>query len=99
MTTKRARCRRLVRSNDCVSIRKDNPYLPFMTATAICGTLLAHVSSPYRSKIRRSSRWSVVLRRYPYDGMGEWLHASTRLALHDSILATGWPSPWMEVKP
>lgn len=95
MTTKRARCRRLVRSNDCVRMNRNDS---FKTATAIFGDLQAHASSPSRSKDRRFSRWSVVLRSSETDCYGVWLHTSTRLALHDSILRAGWPSPWMEVK-
>ena len=96
MTTKRARCRRLITSNDCVEKHHKDSY---NTATVIIDDLLVHVCSPHRSKNKRSSRWSAVLRSPETDCYGEWLFASTRLALHDSMLRAGWPSPWMEVKP
>lgn len=97
MTTKKARSRRLVPSEN-------------YTRTGGSGDLTwrwaqsGFLTTDASRRIHRNPRhrwwcgrvqWEAVL--YHPDNSPRQIYTDTRLALHDAILRAGWPSPWHEV--
>lgn len=89
MTTKKARSRRLVSSEEYT---RDAAYI------AKSGEMRTFIYEPYHglSAFWKASLWTVS------NKAPKWQHrctifARTRLALHDAILRAGWPSPWREL--
>ena len=87
MTTKKARSRRLVRSDEIDGYR----------FSASDGKLCTFVHRPSRFNGRGNGRNEWTADRW--DGVSYFrrIRARTRLALHDAIVRAGWPSPWLEV--
>jgi hypothetical protein len=87
MTTKRARSRRLVRSeND----------LGWYCPAASSGDRSTH-TAPSFYQIGRGKHQTTAASLWENHAFDRIIRARTRLALHDAILRAGWPSPWTEL--
>ena len=90
MTTKRARSRRLVRSDE---------YSSDTACIARSGEAVTFIYGPYRNfgaPAWLACLWSLTAKGFHKRERCR-IRARTRLALHDAILRAGWPSPWREV--
>lgn len=98
MTTKKARARRLIPSENYTRTGASGDLNWWWTQSNL---LTVDVSrSIHRNPRHRwwcgRVQWEAVL--YHPDNIPRQIYAETRLALHDAILRAGWPSPWREVK-